>query len=438
MNADTPEAPSPATRQQEFLLGWLREERPKRLEQLWRMADLTRAQFAGDTVHVWGAVKISNHCVDDCVFCGLRAENRELKRYRMDADEIASCAKRALELGCRTVLLQSGRDPQLADNLCDVIGRIRERTGLRVALSLGERSEAELAAWRKAGASCYLLRFMTANTTLYRLLHGGPVDDPRRRLPLLSTLKRLGYQVGSGVLVGFPGQSHESLADDLELMRTLDLDIVTIGPYIWPAEFGAWHRTPQPGDANSPQTVLKVMALARQLCPGAEIPSGAALSSVGTVEAHGLALQRGANAVVVDLTPPGTRGEYRCYPDRVALEPAAFEHQAERLRGLIDRWRGGAATAASASGGPARPDKRVQVCFCMGSSCFSRGNNRMVSAVKNQLARQGLADRVAIEGHLCEGLCKEGPNVTIEGEMKHHAEAAEVVEAIRRHPKLKD
>jgi NADH:ubiquinone oxidoreductase subunit E len=158
---------------------------------------------------------------------------------------------------------------------------------------------------------------------------------------------------------------------------------------------------------------------------------------VGSLESHGQALQRGANVVVVDLTPARMRGEYRCYPDRVSLEPATFDNQAEQLRSQINRWRGGAATASTATD-QAKPDQRVHVCFCMGSSCFSRGNNRMVSAVKNQLTRQGLADRVAIEGHLCEGLCKDGPNVTIDGEMQHHAEPVEVVEAIQRHPKLKD
>jgi biotin synthase len=438
MSSDASTALSPAIRQQEFLLSWLREDRPEPLEQLWRTADLARAQFAGDAVGIWGAIKVSNHCVGDCVFCGLRAGNREVKRYRMDADEILACARHAAELGCQTVLLQSGRDPQLADGFGDVIRRIREQTGLAVALSLGERSEGELAAWRQAGAASYLLRFMTANPTLYRLLHCVPVADPRQRLPLLATLKQLGYKVGSGILVGFPGQSHESLADDLALIHKLDLDIVMVGPYIWPDEFGAWHRTPQPCDANSAQTVMKVMALARQLCPSADIPVGSALATVGSLEAHGLALQRGASTVTVDLTPARMRDEYRCYPDRVALTPAACENQAETLRTMVARWRGGAATATAAGQTAPAADNRLHVCICMGSSCFSRGNNRMVAAVKALMDGQGVGERIVLEGHLCEGLCKHGPNVMIDGELQQHAHPAEVIEAIRRHPKLKE
>jgi hypothetical protein len=175
------------------------------------------------------------------------------------------------------------------------------------------------------------------------------------------------------------------------------------------------------------------MALARQLCPGADIPCGEALTTVGSPDTHAMALQRGANTVVVDLTPPRMRNEYRCYPDRVSFEPTAFGNQAETLRETIARWRGGAATASSAAEDQAAPpDNRLHVCICMGSSCFSRGNNRMVAAVK------GLGERVVLEGHLCEGLCKHGPNVMIDGELQQHADPTEVIEAIRRHPKFKE
>lgn len=438
MAVEETSVPLSAARQQEFLLKWLCEERADQLDQLWRTADLTRAQFAGDTVPVWATVKISNHCSEDCVFCGLRAGKRELRRYRMDPGAVLDCARSAKELGCQTLVLQSGSDPQLADGLSVLIRRIRDETGLAVMLSLGERSEAELEAWRQAGASGYLLRFLTANTALYRLLHGGPVEDPRRRLPLLGKLKNMGYKVGSGILVGFPGQSLESLADDLELIGKLDLDIVLAGPYIWPAEFGTWCRTPQPGDANSALSVLKVIALARQLCPGADIPAGSALATVGSLDAYGMALQRGANAVVMDLTPADVRGEYRCYPERQLLEPSVVDGKAGQLKALISRWRGEAATASSSvADGAVVPDKRLHVCICMGSSCFSRGNVRMVSMVRDLVARQGLGERVVLEGHLCEGLCKHGPNVTIDGNLQQRADPAEVVEAIRQHPKVK-
>ncbi len=424
---------SAADRQKEDLIGWLRATRAEKLEELWHTADETRAQNVGDRVNVWGAIKLSNHCVDRCAFCGLRGDNRQIERYRMDASGILVCARQAASLGCGTVLLQSGRDLQLPDDLANTIRCIRDQTGLKVALSLGERSEAELKVWRQAGADTYLLRFLTANPTLFRLLHQGRIADPRRRLPLLAMIRQLGYQVGSGILVGFPGQSHASLADDLGILRTLDPDVVMVGPYIWPAEFGSWRRSPRSGDANSVQSVLTAVALARQLCPNADIVSGAALSTVGSLEAHGLALQRGANTLILDLTPPNLRDANRCYPGRRALVPEVFHSAPEELAATITRWRSGAVIASNCG----QQAERLRIGICMGSSCFSRGNNRLVAALKELLATEGLEQHVLLEGHLCEGFCSDGPNVTIDGEYRHQADPADVIKTIRHHPRLK-
>lgn len=422
-------------RDSRFLLEWLGENRADALEGLWKLADDTRAQFVGGEVGVWGTVKLSNHCDDQCAFCGLRAGNDALPRFRLTTNEVLAAAKAAAIAGSTVIVLQSGRDAALAGVwVADLVRRIREETGLPVALALGERAEAELAAWRHAGAESYLLRFITANTTLYQFLHCGGSDDPRRRMPVLATLKKLGYRVGSGVLVGFPGQSVASLVDDLELIRKLDLDIVLAGPYVWPAELSQGRPAVQNRDPNSALAVMKVLALARQLCPNADIPSTTALAAVGGADVHALALARGANIVVVDFTPVAQREQYGCYPGRSPVDEHAWNSGS--LRVAIEHRRQWPIPVEPAGAGPdgaaLPPPRPICVGVCMGSSCFSRGNNRTVAAVQNFIAAQHAEGRVVLEGHLCAGQCKQGPNVTIAEEPRRCADAAAVIENIRQ------
>ena len=154
------------------ILAWLREDDPHGLEELWAAADAARRRHVGDAVHLRGLIEISNHCVRACGYCGLRAGNREIERYRMSAEEILACAHDAAAWGWGTVVLQSGEDYGLkTDWIAEVVRRIKAETGLAVTLSLGERPDADLAAWREAGADRYLLRFETSDEELYRLIH---------------------------------------------------------------------------------------------------------------------------------------------------------------------------------------------------------------------------------------------------------------------------
>ena len=154
------------------ILAWLRENDPARLDRLWAAADETRRRHVGDEVHLRGLIEISNHCVRACGYCGLRAGNRLVERYRMSEDEILACAHNAAAWGWGTVVLQSGEDYGLrADWIAGVVRRVKAETGLAVTLSFGERPEADLAAWRQAGADRYLLRFETSDDELYRLIH---------------------------------------------------------------------------------------------------------------------------------------------------------------------------------------------------------------------------------------------------------------------------
>lgn len=305
------------------IIDWLRQTDERRLEELWRRADETRRQHVGDQVHLRGLVEFSNRCSRNCGYCGLRAGNPAPKRYRMTAEEILDAARRAERLGYGTVVLQSGEDWSMpADWLADVVRRIKADTPLAVTLSVGERDEAELILWRSAGADRYLLRFETSDPELYRRIHPPLPNRSSDRIALLRTLRRIGYEVGSGVMIGIPGQMYESLARDIELFAELELDMIGVGPYI-PAPGTPLAEAPRgPADVQVSNTVMmayKVVALARLMCPLANIPATTAVATLNRADGRELALKRGANIVMPNVTPPQYRTAYEIYPDKACL-----------------------------------------------------------------------------------------------------------------------
>lgn len=321
------------------ILDWLREDDPARLASLYGEADRVRRQRVGDAVHLRGLVEISSHCVRSCAYCGLRAPNR-IERYRMTADEIIECAHEAVRLGYGTVVLQAGEDPELTrDWVAALVTRIKRETPLAVTLSLGERTDADLAAWRRAGADRYLVRFETSDPALFRAIHPRHPARSRDRMEMLRALKRMGYEAGSGVMIGIPGQSWESLAGDIEWFARLDLDMIGVGPWIaHPATpLGVAPRAPRGQVPNSEEMVYKVIALARLARPDANIPSTTALATVNRRDGYELGLMRGANVVMPNLTPPQYRALYQIYPDKVCVQESArqcFGSLAGRIRSI--------------------------------------------------------------------------------------------------------
>ena len=185
------------------ILGWLREEDPARLEELWRRADQVRRTYVGDAVYLRGLVEISNHCVRQCAYCGLRAGNEPLVRYRMTDEEIFTAALQAVKFGYGTVVLQAGEDYGItADWMAGIIRRIKKETPLAVTLSLGERRDEELTAWRVAGADRYLLRFETSHRALFDAIHPPLGNRPCDRIAILRRLQALGFEAGSGIMIG--------------------------------------------------------------------------------------------------------------------------------------------------------------------------------------------------------------------------------------------
>ncbi len=315
---------------QDEILSWLREADDARLADLWRLADDTRQRNVGGEVHLRGLIEISNCCIRLCGYCGLRAPNQSVQRYRMTAEEIKTCIRQGEAMGYGTVVLQSGEDPGITtEAVVDLVRFTKSETPLAVTLSLGERTDAELAEWRAAGADRYLLRFETSNAELYEQIHPSRPGGPTSRIEILRQLKSLGYEVGSGVMIGIPGQSYEDLARDIALFAELDLDMIGCGPYLphpntplgdpnQPAVVPGEHQVP-----NSELMAYKVIALSRLVCPRANIPSTTALATLNKQMGRELGLVRGANVVMPNLTPPRYRQLYEIYPDKACINETA-------------------------------------------------------------------------------------------------------------------
>jgi biotin synthase len=218
------------------------------------------------------------------------------------------------------------------------MSRIKRATGLAVTLSFGERRPEELRAWRRAGADRYLLRFETSNADLFARVHPARGEGSPSRLDLLRELKLLGYEVGSGVMVGLPGQRYSDLAADLACFRELDLDMVAVGPFIPHPATPLGNAPPAPpGPDDVPAdalTTYKMIALSRLACPEANIPGTTALATVNRAEGRDLALGRGANVIMPDVTPLPYRRLYEIYPAKAAADEGAEGYNGRLRRRL--------------------------------------------------------------------------------------------------------
>jgi biotin synthase len=313
---------------------WLRESDAARLEKLWAAADEARHRYVGDAVHLRGLVELSNHCVRGCTYCGIRAGNRGVQRYRVSEEVVLECARKAVAFGYGTLVMQAGEDYGITQEwMTGVLRRIRSETTISaITLSLGERPDVDLAAWREAGGDRYLLRFETSDDELYRHIHPdlpGKVSD---RMRILRRLQELGYEAGTGIMVGIPGQTHASIACDIELFRGMDMDMIGIGPYLpHPAtplgqEFErrlAEDDWPQDQAPNSELMTCKVLALTRLARPDSNLPATTALSLVDKAAGRAHGLQRGANVVMPNLTPLEAREKYEIYPEKAAVHETA-------------------------------------------------------------------------------------------------------------------
>lgn len=280
-------------------------------EWLFSLADKVRRENVGDEVHLRGLIEFSNICHCFCKYCGLRSENKELDRYRILPDDIVKYAQKAVEMGYKTIVLQSGEDAFYTRKiLCDIIKRIKE-FDVALTLSIGERSFDDYKAFRDCGADRYLIRIETTDKDLYKKMHPNMSFDNRVRC--LKDLRKLGFEVGTGCLVGLPEQTVESLADDVLFFKEINADMVGIGPFI------AHPHTPLKDMPNGNFTLaLKVMALTRILLKNINIPATTAME---TLNPNGriIALQSGANVVMPNVTTTEYRAKYEIYPNKICI-----------------------------------------------------------------------------------------------------------------------
>jgi biotin synthase len=307
------------------ILRWLREENEEKLTALWQKADNIRRQSVGDEVHLRGLIEFSNFCVRQCGYCGLRADHHDLPRYRMTKKEILDCAHQAVSFGYGTVVMQSGEDPGTkADWLADVVQTIKKETKLAITLSVGERKEEEFRLWKQAGADRYLMRFETSNPKLYAKIHPNRGNEISDRFAILRLLRTIGYEVGSGVMIGIPGETYDDLANDILKFAELDLDMIGVGPFI-PHQLTPLAKEPKAQDQvpNTEAMTYKVVALTRLICPKANIPSTTALATLNLAHGRELGLSRGANVIMPNLTPMQYRASYEIYPAKACIRETA-------------------------------------------------------------------------------------------------------------------
>ena len=297
-------------------LAWLLSDADAVSERRLREAALAlRREHCGAKVNLRGLVECSNHCLKDCRYCGIRRSNDRVFRYRLSEDEIVACAERVAEWGYGSLVLQAGELE--SDGNTAFYERVLERIrpfGLGVTLSLGEQTAEVYRRWREAGAARYLLRIETSNPDLYAALH--PASHSwSRRVACLRDLRRLGYQVGTGVMIGLPGQTAVDLARDLAFFGEIDADMIGMGPFIPHPDTPLAAAVVDAG--RSYRLALRMIALARLYLHDVNIAASTALQALAP-DGREQGVLSGANVVMPNVTPQKCRADYRLYAGKPA------------------------------------------------------------------------------------------------------------------------
>lgn len=284
--------------------------------ELFAAADRVRKEFVGDAVHLRALIEFSNYCRHNCHYCGLRRDNAKADRYRLDGAAVVELAKNAAGMGYKTIVLQSGEDMSFTvDKMTRIISEIK-KLGVAITLSVGERSYDEYRAFRDAGADRYLLRIETTNRALYEKYDPGMDFDNRVRC--LRDLKALGYELGTGSLIGLPGQTFEDMAADILFFGDIGADMIGMGPFI------ANPDTPlAAAEGGTILTSIKMLAIVRLLMPDINIPATTAMETLDP-EGRMLALRAGANVVMPNVTDDCHRSKYNLYPGKARLADSPF------------------------------------------------------------------------------------------------------------------
>jgi len=329
--------------------------------ELFRQAEARRREFYGTDVYLRGLIELTNYCKNDCFYCGIRRSNTLLDRYRLSLEEILNCCNTGYELGYRTFVLQGGEDPYFHEGrIVEIVTSIRQRyQDCAITLSLGEHSRESYQQFFDAGANRYLLRHETANADHYAALHPASMNLQRRK-ECLWQLKEIGYQVGTGFMVGSPFQTTECLLEDLRFLQQLQPSMIGIGPFLVHRDtpFGHYSEDglkfpllnilaqqrgereaarerrsepdgqlpPDPAQGDRLTLTLRLLAILRLMFPYSLIPATTAL---GTIDPQGRekGIRAGANVVMPNLSPVACRKKYELYDNKICTDLEAAENK---------------------------------------------------------------------------------------------------------------
>jgi biotin synthase len=312
----------------------------EQMAELFAFADNIRKRHVGDGILLRGIIEFSNACGNTCKYCGLNINNTNLERYKLTDRQILDCAEQVANAGIKTIVLQSGEHTDLdAKWLAGIIRDIKTRFDMAITLSVGERSFEDYAMWKEAGADRYLLKIETTNRQLYQQLH--PQMSFDNRLKCSKDLGILGYQNGSGNIIGLPGQTIGDIADDILFFASEQFDMIGIGPFIP-------HQATELSDypAGNVEMVLKTIAVTRIVTKDAHLPATTAIGSLNGKDNRPAALMAGANVMMPNFTPQPWRQLYEIYPGkRCSTETPGtcgpcFDAMAAATGRKIDRSRG--------------------------------------------------------------------------------------------------
>lgn len=285
-----------------------------------RAQEVRKAHF-GNRIYIRGLVEFSNYCKNDCYYCGIRASNKTISRYRLEKRDLEELIEKGKKVGLSTYVLQAGEDPYFTDErLVDWITYIRQKVpDVAITLSVGERPYESYKRLKEAGADRYLLRHESANPRHYSLLHPGDMTFETRSRALYD-LKSLGYQVGAGFMVGSPYQTLLDLASDLHYLQKLEPEMIGVGPFLS-------HKDTPFGRENNGDLhlTLYILGLLRIMFPKANIPSTTALQTLSE-EGRILGLRAGANVFMPNLSPKMFRESYSLYDNKASFALEGLEN----------------------------------------------------------------------------------------------------------------
>ncbi len=320
------------------LISYLEDNSPEVAAALYSEAYKVKKKTLGESVYLRGLVEISNICRKNCLYCGIRRDNLNTGRYELTSEEVLEAAAFAADQGYGSMVIQGGErtDSKFIDKITSLLVEIKRRWPLGITLSLGEQTEDVYREWFEAGAHRYLLRIESSTKELYEKIH--PVDavhSYETRVQALRDLRKCGYQVGTGVMIGLPFQTAANLADDLLFFKEMDIDMCGMGPYLEHSETPLYaFRHMIPDQMRRLDLSLRMVALLRLLMPDINIAATTAMQAI-VPDGRERAIMAGANVLMPNLTLSEVREEYQIYQNKPGVgEDAAISSSRteQRLR----------------------------------------------------------------------------------------------------------